>query len=275
MSTNPISVEDVTRDLKAEMQSLEAIISGLADADWERKTHAEGWAVRDQVAHLAQFDEVATLAIRDAAAFEAQAQARPVNTASSDPAYLVEARQRSPKEILEWWQRASANLIEAASTLDPARRMPWYGPPMSPVSFITARLMECWSHGLDVVDVVAAERAPTERLRHIAFLGIRTRNYSYATRGLEPNAEPVRVELYAPDGEVWLFGEATADNVIKGPAADFCQVVTQRRHVADTNLDVTGPAAEEWMRYAQAFAGPPGPGRQPGQFERASFVYHP
>jgi hypothetical protein len=49
---------------------------------------------------------------------------------------------------------------------------------------------------------------------------------------------------------------------------DFCLVVTQRRHVADTALDVEGPAAVEWISIAQAFAGAPGAGRQPGQFAR-------
>jgi len=29
---------------------------------------------------------------------------------------------------------------------------------------------------------------------------------------------------------------------------------------------VQGAAAKEWIAIAQAFAGPPGPGREPGQF---------
>ena len=51
-------------------------------------------------------------------------------------------------------------------------------------------------------------------------------------------------------------------------ASDFCRVVTQRRNLADTDLKVTGPAAQDWMRVAQAFAGPPGEGRRPGQFPK-------
>jgi hypothetical protein len=47
---------------------------------------------------------------------------------------------------------------------------------------------------------------------------------------------------------------------------DFCLVVTQRRHPADVNLRVSGAVAEEWIGIAQAFAGPPGTGRRPGQF---------
>jgi hypothetical protein len=49
--------------------------------------------------------------------------------------------------------------------------------------------------------------------------------------------------------------------VVRGPALDFCLVVTQRRNLADTALEVEGDSAREWMSVAQAFAGPPGPGR--------------
>ena len=50
--------------------------------------------------------------------------------------------------------------------------------------------------------------------------------------------------------------------------SDFCRVVTQRRHVDDTDLRITGQSAHEWMALAQAFAGPPGQGRKPGQFPK-------
>jgi len=59
---------------------------------------------------------------------------------------------------------------------------------------------------------------------------------------------------------------AGAADRVTGTALDFCLVVTQRRHPADTGLVASGPAAEGWIAIAQAFAGPPGPGRTPGQF---------
>jgi uncharacterized protein (TIGR03084 family) len=126
--------------------------------------------------------------------------------------------------------------------------------------------METWSHGLDVVDVVGMERPDTDRLKHVAFLGVRARPFSFTNRGLEPKREPIRVSLIAPSGDIWELGDETSENVVRGTATDFCRVVTQRRHIADTGLEVVGPAAREWMGIAQAFAGPPGPGRKPGQF---------
>jgi len=77
--------------------------------------------------------------------------------------------------------------------------------------------------------------------------------------------DPVRVELTAPDGGLWAWGPAEADNRVTGPALDFCLLVTQRRHRDDLALAVEGPAATEWMAIAQAFAGPPGPGRSPAR----------
>ena len=125
-------------------------------------------------------------------------------------------------------------------------------------SFLTARLMECWAHGQDVVDAVdvsGTRRPATDRLRHVAQLGVITRGWSYRVRGRDVPEGEVRVELAAPSGAMWTWGDPSATERLSGPAADFCLVVTQRRHVADTALVTTGAAAREWLEIAQAFAG--------------------
>ena len=255
-------------DLAAEQAALDAVLENMTDAQWNLPSHAPGWLVRDQVTHLAHVDEVATLAITDADAFRAQASAvlAAVDRQAYEARYLDRGRAMRPAALRAWWREAGAKLIAAARPLDPRARLPWYGPDMGALSFITARLMETWSHGLDVVDIVGLPRPDTDRLRHVVFIGVRTREFSYINRGLAPDTTPVYVELTAPSGATWTFGDAAAANRIIGSASDFCRVVTQRRHVADTDLKVTGPAARDWMRVAQAFAGPPGEGRRPGQF---------
>jgi uncharacterized protein (TIGR03084 family) len=139
---------------------------------------------------------------------------------------------------------------------------------MSAASSITARIMETWAHGQDVADALGVKRVPTDRLRHVAFIGARALPNSYQARGLPVPATPVRVELRAPGGDVWTFGPDDAADIVRGPALDFCLAVTQRRHLDDLDLERTGDVANEWLSIAQAFAGPPGPGRQPGQFVR-------
>jgi len=263
--------EELLQDLVDEHRALETVLARMSDAQWDRSTHAPGWSARDQVTHLAHSDEAATLALADAPAFRAAVDARAGgDRAGYEQHYLSRGRAMTPPALLAWWRAASGALVAAARTVDARARVPWYGPDMGAVSFVTARLMETWSHGLDIVDAVGIARPDTDRLRHVVFLGVRTRQFSYVNRGLPADDTPVYVDLTAPSGATWTHGEPTARDRISGPASDFCRVVTQRRHVADTDLRVTGPSAEAWMRLAQAFAGPPGQGRRPGQFPRPS-----
>ena len=142
--------------------------------------------------------------------------------------------------MLAWFDRARGELTAAYRKADPSVRLPWFGPPMSLASSVTARLMETWAHGQDVLDTVGIARVPTARLRHVADLGIRALRYTYTVNGLAVPTEPVRVELAGPDGARWDWGPADAANRVRGTALDFCLLVTQRRHRDDTALEVTG-----------------------------------
>ena len=117
--------------------------------------------------------------------------------------------------------------------------------------------------GWDIADALGVVREPTDRLRHVAHIGVGARAFSYAVNGKPLPAAQVNVRLTAPSGAVWTWGPAEAADRITAPALDFCLLVTQRRHRDDLALTAEGPAATEWMTIAQAFAGPPGPGRRP------------
>ena len=251
-------------DLSAEHAELDALVAELTDPQWSTATPSPGWTIRDQISHLWFFDQRALLALTDHEAFAADVQwliANGGTDASVDAGRLLEAA-----ELVRRWRDDRQRLLDVAIAVDPSARIPWYGPPMAARSFITARLMETWAHGQDVADALGASRRPTARLRHVAHLGARSRPFSYAVNGLTMPEVEVAVRLVGPDGDVWEWGDADAETTVAGKALDFCLVVTQRRHVADTQLSVHGDAAAEWMSIAQAFAGGPGSGRQPGQF---------
>ena len=245
-------------DLRAEQADLAGIVSG---ADLSAPTPADGWDVRDSLAHLAGSDVEAVRAVTDPDGFLALLPTVGADIDGFIQGQVTSRRGTSPEAFLAEWQQGFDAMVAAFEPLDPAAKVPWYGPPMSPASFVTARLMEYWAHGQDVVDGLGAERLPTARLRHIAHLGVRTRAFAYANRGLPVPPGDVRVELTAPDGETWSYGEPSATDVVAGTALDFCLLVTQRRHREDTSLVVTGPLADDWLDVAQVFAGPPGPGR--------------
>lgn len=135
---------------------------------------------------------------------------------------------------------------------------------MSALSSVTARLMETWAHGQDVADALGVLREPTDRLRHVAHLGVQTFGFTFRNNGREVPQVPVRVELLAPSGASWTWGPEDAADRVTGSALGFCLVATQRRHVDDTDVTTTGPVAAEWVAIAQTFANTPGPGRAPG-----------
>ena len=136
---------------------------------------------------------------------------------------------------------------------------------MSAKSFATARIMEVWAHGQDIFDALKVPRKATDRLRHIAHMGVATFGWSFMNRHMEVPSDDVRVELLGPTGERWTWGPDGAKNRVEGSAEDFCLVVTQRRNVADTGLTVAGTTAAQWMAMAQAFAGPASDPPKPGQ----------
>lgn len=255
-------LQNLLSDLVAETAVLDDLLVGLHDDEWETATPAEGWAVRDQVSHLAFFDEAAVLAATDPDAFRADA-ARLKSLGPTFPDIIAERyRQTPPNELNDWFRAARSELIASFVLLDGKDRVPWYGPDMSVLSCVTARLMETWAHTQDVLDAFGVQRAPTQRLRHVAHLGVSTLGFSFQLNGRPVPSAPVRVVLQAPDGDVWTWGDESAENRVAGDALDFCLVVTQRRHLEDTRLAVRGPVATEWLSIAQAFAGAPGPGRE-------------
>ena len=255
----------VAADLAAEQAALDAVVSPLPGSDWARPTPATGWSIHDQMAHLALGEELAAVAATEPAAFYTRLAEAAADLGGFERAMLERGRALSTAAVLAWWRRAAEETRAAVAAGDPEARIPWIGPPMRPRTFLTARLMETFAHGQDVRDALDLPAEDTTRLRHVAHLGVATRSFSYANRGLPVPDAPVRVALSGPSGEAWSWGPEDAADRVTGPALDFCLVVTQRRHVADTGLQVDGAAAAEWMRIAQAYGGPPTDGRPPSR----------
>jgi uncharacterized protein (TIGR03084 family) len=263
----PADLAALLADLDAETAALRAVLEPLPDRDWQLATPAPGWSISDQVAHLAYFDDVAVSAATRPEEFAA-IRAGLADGVENPDTIAARYRHLNPAQLRDWFGRARAELLATFAGLDPSARVPWFGPPMSVASSVTARLMETWAHGQDIADTTGTWREPTARLRHVAHIGVAALPYSYAAHGLPLPEKPVRVELTAPSGEVWTWGPDGARDRITGPALDFCLLVTRRRHRADTAMVAVGPVADQWLSIAQSFAGPPGAGRLPGQFAR-------
>ena len=259
-------MKEICTDLAKEYEQLDTIVADLDASGWNVMTPAEGWTIKDQIRHLAYYDRRARLAATEPEVFD-----RHLLDISADPEGHREhlenvGKELSVAELLKWWRQERRAVLDALTPLDRKTRLKWYGPPMSALSFATARLMETWAHGQDVADALGIERAPTDRLRHIAHLGVVTFGWSYTIHQMKVPDVPVRVEITGPSGALWTWGPETAKDIVRGPAVDFCLVVVQRRNLADTRLVVEGATARQWMSIAQAYAGEVGAGRKPGMF---------
>lgn len=254
-------LDDLLGDLRAEGDLLWNAVAGLDEAGWATPTPAPGWTVATQVAHLLWTDEVAVVAATDRERWDAL-----VAEALQDPAGYVDAgahevARLAPQALLARWGAARDALVAALRDFPEGERMPWFGPPMSPTSMATARFMETWAHALDVYDALGIEPERTDRVRHVAHLGVRTRGFAHTVHGEQAPAEEPRVQLVAPGGETWTWGPEDAAQSVTGSAWDFALLVTQRVHRDDTDLVAVGDDAEHWLTIAQAFAGPAGEGR--------------
>ena len=266
--------DTVLADLQAESADLDARVDRLDDTGWRSPTPAAGWTIAHQIAHLAWTDRAVLLAIGKPAEFARQSAA--LWNASESPVDegAEEGARQPPRELLARWRSGRAELSAALRGIPDGDRIHWFGPPMSPSSMATARLMETWAHGLDVAEALGAVPGPTDRVRHVCHLGVRTRDFAYAMRDLTPPAEPFRVELVGPSGDRWTWGPVDAEQWVSGDAYGFALLATRRRHRADVDVHAVGPDADRWLDIVQAFAGPPGADPDPHSAEIAE-MSHP
>lgn len=252
------TLDAVLADLAAESEQLESWVVPLDAAGWATVTTPEGWTVAHQVGHLAWTDEASVAAVTSDPAFRAGMKA-----AAQDPAGFVDAAADEwaaldPPELLVRWREGRRRLSEALRALPAGEKVPWFGPPMSPTSMATARVMETWAHGHDVAEALGVEVPRTDRCRHVCHIGVRTRGFAFMVRGLEPPTADVQVRLSAPSGEEWTWGPDDADERITGSAWDFALLATRRRHPDDLDVRAEGEQAAAWLPIVQAFAGLPG-----------------
>jgi uncharacterized protein (TIGR03084 family) len=264
--TDPRRVID---DLAEEAAAFDALFADIDSEQWRAPTPAEGWTVTDQVGHLAFVFTLAGLATAEPEKFTAITSPignapgnfdRAVNDALAD--YV-----NDPTEVLvRRWREARDFAIKALTAQPADAIVPWLVNPLPPAVLACAGMMELFAHGQDIADALGVRPQRTDRIGNIVGFAVRAWEFGYQARGLTPPAEPFRFELVSPSGALWTFGDEAASDRISGSANDFCLLVTRRRHRDDLTLSAEGAEANAWLDIAQAYRGPSGKGRRPGQF---------
>jgi uncharacterized protein (TIGR03084 family) len=254
-------------DFRAESDALHEFLDTLTEADWDRPTQFKAWTVNDIVQHLHAGDILAAASVAGPQQF-AHIRTEIQALRDSGMTRLQETRHRfghlTARALQDRWHAQAIDLSDKLAPLPPDKRLQWVGPDMGVRMFASARQMETWAHGQAIYDLMGVHRTATNRLRNIAEIGVRTYGWTFSNRGIAPPGPPPMVRLKALSDTVWEWNQSGLESSIEGTALEFCQVVTQVRHVGDTALLVTGDAARGWMRIAQCFAGPPEDPPPPG-----------
>ncbi len=253
-------------DFREESEAVFALLNGVDEQDWEKKTQFKAWTLNDIVAHLHMGDYAAALALRDTNAFldlvkEFAAGRKQYGSLAFSHVWLDGLRGRA---LLQRWRAFSLEMADRFAVADPKKRVQWFGPDMSVRSSITARLMETWAHSQAIYDLLGQTRTDTDRIKNVVVMGVNTFGWTFTNRKLAVPPDIPYLRLSAPSGEIWEWPQPHQANRIEGSAVEFCQVVTQVRNIADTALRVRGETAHRWMAIAQCFAGPPEEPPAPG-----------
>lgn len=257
----------VFSDLAEAGDEVDAMVARLTAAAWSTPTPAVGWSIAHQIAHLAATFRLARIAASDPGAFAATA-ARFSGDFDADVAralsgYVV----LPPTELVSRWRGERAGAVAALAAVPAGQPVPWLVRPLPAPVLAAAGMTELFGHGQDIADALHIRPRHTDRIRHIVQFAARTWEFGYLARGLTPpELDGFGFELTAPSGEVWTLGAPDAQQWVSGPAIDLCLLVTRRRHRDDLALKATGTDADRWLDIAQAYRGPAGPGRAPGQF---------
>jgi uncharacterized protein (TIGR03084 family) len=260
-------LQDVIANLTLEGEELDRLLAGLDERRWALPTPAAGWTVAHQVAHLAATFRMAGLAAADPAAFGRLASSLGPDFDANVRAALAGYLALPPDALRAAAHRELTTATRALAVVPADQLVPWLVNPLPPAVLGSAGLMELFGHGQDIRDALGVSRQPTDRIGHLVAFAVRTKDFGYLARGLTPPGEELRFELTAPSGSLWTFGPQDAEQRITGDAHDFCLLVTRRRHRDDLALTATGAVADQWLDIAQAYRGPAGEGRSPGQFQ--------
>lgn len=253
-------------DFLAESEALEQLIAPLNASDFAHPTGFKSWTFETILRHLHFWNHMAHLSLSAPEAFQAELQPAVEGMMAGQTLPEIEAKRfpEAGAELRSLWQAGFRQVFAVFSEADPSERLAWVGPSMSARSSITARQMETWAHGQAISDELGIEREEADRIHNIVILGVNTFGWSFKVRGMDVPEHQPYLQLTAPSGVLWEFGEPDATQCISGQAHEFAQVVTQTRHIDDTALLVEGDIAALWMANAQCFAGaaakPPAPG---------------
>ena len=240
-------VRTILSDLVAEQQSLDQYLQKIPVRDWGTPTAVEGWDIRDTVSHLAHFEELAALAV--------MGEPTPDMEGDALSELLWEGIRRGrdirPQDVIEWWRKGRARLIEPLSEMTVSQPTPWFNGSVPAQTVAAHRLTETWAYGLDIYEAMHDEYEDTTRIRHICKLGWATLESQFAAHGEQ--YEPIRVEVIGPQYYKWVYGEEDSPHQIRGSASEWARLSVHRMGSSETGMQCSTETARRALELVSIY----------------------
>jgi uncharacterized protein (TIGR03083 family) len=114
----PADLAPILADLSAETSAVDELLSRLEPDRWELPSPAPGWSIRDQISHLAYFDQAAVQAATDPEVFRTEADALMAQGDRFADDVAVRFRDLDVTELRNWFHSARSRLLHTFATLD-------------------------------------------------------------------------------------------------------------------------------------------------------------
>ncbi len=237
----------ILSDLVAEQQSLDQYLQKIPVHHWSTPTAVEGWDIRDTVSHLAHFEELTAQTVAG------EAPGFPEGDELNDLFWegVNRGRDIRPQDVIEWWRKGRARLIEPLSEMTPSQPIPWFTGSVSAQTVAAHRLTETWAYGLDIYEAMGDEYEDTTRIRHVCWLGWETLPERFKEHG-EPYS-PVRVEVIGPQYYKWVYGDDGLPHTIRGSASEWARVAVHRLAPSDTQLECSDEVSEIALEFVSIY----------------------
>jgi len=242
-------------DFLTECHILSQLLAAFKEDALDAPTGFKSWTANQIIRHLHFWNLMADLSLTDPKRSESIFEKMP-DIMDSGGLRDFEANEvpKSGSVLLEDWQQLYQDMATRWAEIDPKMRLLWAGPTMSARTSISARQMETWAHGQALFDLAGKERSESDRLHNVVMLGVNAFGWNMRVQELGEDREQPELRLLSPEGQEWYF--QGKGGFIEGSALSFCQLVTQTRNLADTDIQTQGETAGLWMANAQCFAGP-------------------
>lgn len=209
-SVTTLDKADVLAGLFASWDSIDALLAGLSDEDWDAPTSLPGWQVRDVVAHLIGTESM----LLGIAAPQPDVDVSELGHVHNDigafnERWVIHLRDESPPAMLERFREVTGRRRTMLTRMIPEAWGALTRTPAGPDTygrFMRIRVFDCWMHEQDIREAVARPSSDDELSGADTTVSLdeveASMGFVVGKKGRAPEGSRILIDLTGPVGRV-------------------------------------------------------------------------